>query len=436
MLSFAGVATWSGLAGAQYFHAEPAVRVLGGYTFSKIVFDTRGMAPTVTSEPILTLAPGLLLTYATPRVTNVLTIASTIGLPITKDISFENPATTFNLGLTYLGTIPLNERTQLTLTGASTATRLSGVSTPSDAASTVSLTDFSYNFAVTGGETILRQLAPDSTLTQTTGVLYNFPLSGADRPTTLTVTNSLALAHMWTRDTLALTGSTAVARFGEDTATAMAPRTEVLNNLSLRWGHPFTEALSSSLSVGVGQTISPGTAIGQVWQPTGGAQLTYSLTSAEIGFLYNYTAIVNVFTATTNLTNQIALRSLVRIADTGLSMTSSVGFLRAIPIGDVGVPLDTFTTDVVLVYSPIQLPWLLFNVRGFSARQIPIGPSTDPTIVASRRYGISLNAGFSYPPPGGAAVREHVMPDYTPAAILDGEGVGVDETPTAEGQSE
>lgn len=439
MLSFAGVASWSGLAGAQYFRADPSVRILGGYSLTKIVSDNPATEPVIYNGPMVTIAPALVLTYDTPRVTNLLTLGSTIGLPITSNFAFDDQPPTFNLRLNYLGDIPLNERTRLTLAGSSTASPLNSFSTLPDASLTPSdapPADFSYSVGLTGTETLLRELTPDANLTQTTSVLYNLPFNNDTfRPTTLTVTNSLAYGRTWTLDTVSLTGSVAVAHFGAGrpgtvTATQVVTgaRTEILNNLSILWARPFTESLAGSLNLGVGQTISPGSTTGQIWQPTGGAQLSYSLAPAAIGLTYSYTAVVNVYTATTNMTNQIALRLLVPLAGTGLSLVGSTGFVRATPIGDVGDKLDSFATDISLTYSPIPVPVLSFNLRGLYARQIP----TDTPLDASTRYGVALNVGFSYPSARAAEALERMSPIFVPAPNLDGEELVGQEVPALE----
>jgi hypothetical protein len=445
MLSFAGVASWSGLAGAQYFRADPTVRVLGGYSITKVVSDDPDVEPTLYKGPMVTIAPALALTYDTPRVTNLLTLGSTIGLPITESFSFDDQPPSFNLRVNYMGDIPLNERTRLTLTGASTASPLNSFSTLPDASLTPTdapPADFSYSLALTGTETLARELTPDSNLTQATTVLYNLPFNDglAYRPSTTTVTNSLSYGRRWTIDTVSLTGSVGVARFGagrpglgDGTQPLTGARTEILNNLSLLWARPITESLAGSLNVGVGQTISPGSTTGQVWQPTGGAQLTYSLAPAAIGLTYSYTAIVNVYTATTNLTNQISLRLLVPFASTGLSLVGSTGFVHAVPIGDVGVGLDSFATDISLTYSPIPVPVLSFNLRGLYARQIPLNTQSSTsldTLDANTRYGLALNVGFAYPSTRAVDAIDRASPSFMPAAVLEGEGVGQDEVPT------
>ena len=441
MLSFAGVASWSGLAEAQYFRADPTVRVLGGYAYTKVITDGSPLPPVVYNGPTVTIAPALALTYDTPRGTNLLTLASTVGLPITKDFGFDGQPPTINFRLNYAGSMPLTERTRLSLTGAATASPLNSFSTLPDASLTPSdapPADFSYSLALTGSETLAHELTPESNLTQGTTVLYNLPFNDdkAYRPTTLTVTNSLAYGRHWTLDTVTLTGSVAVARFGEGRpglgsgAQPLTPsRVEILNNLSLMWGRPITESLAGSLNVGIGQTISPGATDQQVWQPTGGAQLTYNLAPAAIGLNYSYTAIVNAYTATTNLTNQVALRVLLPLAGTGLSLVGSTGFVHAVPISGLGVGLDSFTTDLSITYSPIPVPMLSFNLRGLYSRQIPIKTELDMLLEASTRYGLAVNVGFAYPSTRAYEAMEHVSPTYMPAAVLDGEGVGVDDAP-------
>jgi hypothetical protein len=423
MLSFIGVASWSGLAGAQYFHADPTVRLTGGYIVNEVISDNPSTAPLIQNGPLVTVAPALALFYETPRVTQTLTLTSTLGLPFAKDFTFTGQPPTYNLRLHYAATIPLDPRTRLSLLAGATASPVNDFSTLQDASLTqldTRSTDTSYTFILTGTETLSRELTADTTLTQTANLLYNFPFNvDPIRATTLTVKNSLAVSRKWTLDTLTLTGSSAVTRFGpaETSQGVTDPRTQILNTLTLNWRRQITDSLSGSLHGGIGQTITPQSTAGQVWQPTGGAQLLYNLAPAAITLTYNYAAMVDVYTATTNLTNQVSLRVVLPIATTGLSVIGSTGYLHAVPIGDIGRGLDSFTSDVALTYAPISIPKLSFSLRGLYARQVPFENPLD----ATTRYGLISSIAFSYPNTNAVDVALRVTPAYIPSAGFAGE---------------
>ena len=429
VLSFAAVASWSGLAGAQYFRADPVVRVSGGYAITRIISDDPSVAAYTQSSPVVTISPSLVLTYDTPRVTQNLTLGSTVGLPLSSDFTFNGQPPSYDFRLRYAGNIPLDPRTTLTLAGIASAAPINGFSTQQDASLTpinAPPADFAYNFAINGTESILRELTEDTNLTQTTNVGYVVPFNVEPRrSSTLTVRNSLAGSVRWPRDTLTLTGVVAVERFGSaellapggTSATLTEPRIQILNDLSLGWQRPFTESLSGEIHAGVGLTISPGTSTPQVWQPTGGASLAYNFAPAMISLAYNYAAMVDIYKASTNLNNTATLRVVLPLSTIGLSMSGSGGYVHSVPIGDVGVMLDSATADVVLTYSPVPVPTLSFNLRGLFARQIPQEIPLDGVT----RYGLSFNVAFSYPSTQAADFSARQAPSFFPAPAIDGE---------------
>jgi hypothetical protein len=434
VLSFAGVASWSGLAGAQYFHADPTVKLTGGYLFNRVIPDNPALDPADQSGPQLTIAPSLAVTYDTPIVTQKLTLSSTIGLPIASNFTFKGQPPTYNLRLNYTGAVPLDALTKLTLTGSVAAAPVNGFSTQQDASLTpidAPPADFSYTFTINGMESIKRELSPDSSLTQSTNVIYAFPFNVQPiRASTLTVKNSLAATRKWTLDSLTLTGSVGVTRFGpaETNAGVTDPRVQIINDLTLMWKRPFTESLTGSVNAGVGQTISPSSVSLPVWAPTGGAQLAYNFVPATITLLYNYAAMVDVYTATTNLTNQVSLRLVLPLATTGLALTGSGGYVHTVPIGGVGVGLDSATADAGVTYSPVAVPKLSVSLRGNYARQVPY----DDPLAGITRYGLNLNVGFSLPTTTAVDVAARLAPAFIPAANLEGDVAVGQEIPALE----
>jgi hypothetical protein len=416
VLLFAEVALWSGLAEAQYFKADPTVRLSGGYTFNRFVSPT--LDPYSQSSPLVTIAPSLALTYDTPRVTQRLTISSTFGLPLASDFTFNGQPPSYNLKLNYNGTIPLDPLTKLTLTGTASAAPINGFTTQQDASLTpieAPPFDFTYNLSFSGSESLRRELTEASSLTQTTNLSYAYPFNVEPiRASTLTIKNSLAFTRKWTIDTLTLTGSVGVTRFGpaETNIGVTDVRVQILNDLSLTWRRPFTEDLTGSLNLGVGQTISPGTTVAPVWQPTGGAQLAYNFTPVTITLVYSYSAMVDVYTASTNLNNQVTLRATVPLSTTGLSISGSGGYAHLVPIAGVGASagFDSITSDVGLTYTPIAIPKLSVSLRGIYSRQVPI----DNPLGAATRYGTIFNVSFSYPNTKAVDFNAHLAPAFIP----------------------
>lgn len=421
VLSFAGVASWSGLAGAQYFHADPTVRFTGGYLFNRVIPDDPNLNPLDQSGPLVTLAPSLALTYDTPLVTQKLTLSSTIGLPLASNFTFKGQPPSYNLRLQYTGNVPLDARTKLTLTGTASAAPINGFSTQQDASLTpieVPPADFSYNFTLSGMDTIRRELTEEVSVTQTTNVLYAFPFNVEPiRASTLTVKNSLAATRKWMLDTLTLTGAVNVTRFGsaETNAGVTDPRVQIINDLTVLWKRPFTESLTGSVNIGVSQTISPQSVVLPVYAPTGGATLMYNFFPVTVTLLYSYAALVDVYTATTNLTNQVSLRAVVPLTTTGLSVTGSGGYVHTSPIGGVGVGFDSATGDVGVTYTPIAVPKLSLSLRANYARQVPI----DNPLGGVTRYGLSFNVGYSYPNVMAVDASARLAPTFAPGPSGD-----------------
>ena len=436
VLSFAGVASWSGLAGAQYFKADPTVRLSGGYTFNRFVSDDPALDPYSQSSPLVTIAPSLALTYDTPLVTQRLTVSATFGLPLASDFTFNGQPPSYSLRLHYTGNIPLDALTKLTLTGTASAAPINGFTTQQDASLTpieAPPLDFSYNITLSGIESVRRELTESQSLTQTTNLSYALPFNvDPIRASTLTIKNSLALTRKWTLDTLTLTGSVGVTRFGpaETNAGVTDTRVQILNDLMLTWRRLFTEDLTGSLNLGVGQTISPGTTVAPVWQPTGGAQLAYSLVPVIVTLVYSYSAVVDVYTASTNLNNQVTLRATVPLSTTGLSLSGSGGYAHLVPIAGVGATagFDSITSDVGLTYAPTAVPKLSLSLRGIYARQIPI----DNPLGAVTRYGTIFNVAFSYPNTQAVDFNARLAPAFIPSANFEGDVSLGAEVPAAE----
>lgn len=439
MLSFAGVASWSSLARAQYFDWAPTIRATGGYNYNAIISDIPGSKAVIQSGPLLTLAPSLALTYDTPRVTQSMTLTSTLGLPLTNegfDFSKQPPTASFKSN--YVSNIPLNELTQLNLTFGATASPINALSTQPDSSLTplnAPPGDLSYNLALTGSETLRRDLTEEASVTHNANVFYNAPLdTSSGRPSTLTVKNALSGTYKWTLDTLTLSASSGVTRFGrgESSAGVSEPRIQILNDFTLTWLRQITDDLSGSVNAGIGQTISPGSNLGEVWAPTGGATLSYHLVPVMITLTYGYSSQVDIYTASTRLTNQVSLRAVLPLWYTGLTLTGTGGFVHSVPVGVVGLSgLDSITSDLSLAYTPPAIPKLLASVRGIYARQLP----SNIPLNAVTRYGFIVNVGFAYPSAHSADVVARLAPAFIPSASPEGDTLFTQEGPAPELQA-
>lgn len=442
MLSFAGVASWSHLARAQYFDWAPTIRATGGYTYNAIISDLPGSVAFIQSGPLLTLAPSLALTYDTPRVTNSMTLTSTFGLPLTnKGFDFNRQPPTASFKSNYVGNIPLDELTQLNVTFGLSASPVNGLSAQPDSSLTPLTAppgDLSYNFALTGSETLRHDLTEEASVSHNANAFYNAPFDvTSGRPSTLTVKNTLSGSYKWTLDTLTLAAASGITRFGrgESSAGVSPPRVQILNDYTITWLRQITDDLSGSVNAGVGQTISPGSKLGQVWAPTGGATLTYHLSPVMITLTYGYSSQVDIYTATTRLTNQVSLRAVLPIWYTGLTLTGTGGFVHSEPVGAVGTAslsgLDSITSDLSLAYTPPAIPKLLVSVRGIYARQLP----SEFPLNAITRYGLIFNVGFAYPSAHAADVMAQRAPAFIPSGSPEGETLFSQEGPAPELQA-
>ena len=244
--------------------------------------------------------------------------------------------------------------------------------------------------------------------------------------------NGLSTSRKWPLDTLSLSVSSGVTRFGrgESSSGVSEPRVQILSDLAVTWQRPITDALTSSVHVGVSQTLNPGTPLGPAWSPTGGATLTYNLVPVMITLAYNYSSMVDIYTADTRVTNQISLRAVMPLWYTGITLTGTSGFVHSEPSGETGQGIETFTSDLSLAYSPPKIPKLSVSLRGIYARQVPL----EMPLNAASRYGLLFNVGFSYPSANAADVVSRLSPVFIPSPS-DGDTLFAQEGPAPELQA-
>lgn len=441
-VAFAGLFFSSTLASAQAFTANPSVTIAAGYSANEIIPHNPLADPGIRLGPFLSLAPSLGLTYETPRTiqtlqtTASLTLplrAATITVPEGSNAAFDDESFTYNVRLAYSNRIALSELTTLTLSLAGSAVPLNSAIGDVDAYNTsldATPNTFSYNLSLNAQESLARELAADSRLVQLTNVTYSYPFNvDPIRATTLNVRNSLAMTQEWTRDTGILTLTIGYTRFGigEGTnGTPIDPRDEFINSLVATWQRALTPSLTSSLDLGVLQAVSPQSTSGQLVQPTGGAGLGYDLGYAVASLSYTHTAAPNIFTATVNLNDQVALRAALPIGNTGFILSSSLGYTYTRPIGvDTAATgatgaIDILVADVDLLYAPPPIPMLSTSLRASYNRQTPV----DNPLLGFTRLALIANVAFSFPSAQVAAISRRVAPAYTPTPVL-----GSDSTP-------
>jgi hypothetical protein len=438
-VAFAGLLFSSTLARAQAFTANPSVTIAGGYSANEIIPHNPLENPAIRLGPFLSLAPSLALIYETPRTIQSLQSTATLTLPLRfatitvpegSNAAFDNQLLTYNVRLAYLNRITLTELTTLTLGLAGSAVPLNSGLGDVDAYNTsldATPNTFSYNLALNAQESLARELTPDSKLVQLTNVTYSYPFNvDPIRATTLNIRNSLAMTQEWARDTGILTLTIGYTHFGPGEATnrtVIDPRDQFINSLVATWQRPLTVSLTSSIDLGVLQAVSPQSTVGQIVQPTGGAALGYDLGFASASLSYTHTAAPNIFTATVNLNDQVALRTALPIANSGFFLSSSLGYTHSRPIGvdtTSSGALDIFVADVDLLYAPPPIPKLSTSLRASYNRQTPV----DNPLLGFTRLALIANVAFSFPNAQTAAISRRVAPAYTPTPVL-----GSDSTP-------
>jgi hypothetical protein len=439
-VAFAGLLSSPALARAQAFTVNPSVTIAGGYSANKIIPHNPLSNPSIRLGPFLSLAPSLALVYETPRTTQSLQATAGVTLPLNpatitvpegSEAAFSDESFTYNVRLAYSNRIQLSELTTLNLGLAGSAVPVNPTIGGLDAYSAPleeTLNIFAYNFSLNGQESLTRELSPESRVVQLTNVTYTYPFNvDPIRPTTLNVRNSLAVTQDWTRDTGTLTLTIGYTRFGigEGTTGAVTEATdEFTNSLVATWQRLLTPSLTSSVDFGVLQAVSPQSTVGQIYQPIGGASLAYELAFAAASLSYIHNAAPNIFTATINLNDQVALRAAVPVAATGFGIEGSVGFTHSRPIAlnsVAGGGTDSFLADVAVTYSPPPIPKLSASIRGTYDRQTPI----DDPLAGFTRLSLIANVAFSFPDAQAAAIQRRVAPAYTPTPVL-----GSDSTPS------
>lgn len=429
---FAGLLSAPAIASAQAFSVNPSATVAAGYAATESLPDDPNGYTRIVGAPFASLGPALALTYETPRVEQSLQLAATGTLPIAPNFTFHELPPSVTARANYTSHIALTELWNLTLGLAFSAIPMNPLVSAVDASDTpVESTpdSFSYNLGLTGNQSLTREISPTTRVTQSANVLYNFPLNtdpvAPIRATTLTVKGSIAVTHNFALDAISATVNIGYNHFGRAEGADSEPRDQFLNTLIGTWHRPLTASLTASVDLGVLQAASPDATQGQLWQPTGGARLTYTFDYATASLGYTHAALANVFTSTLNLSDQLVLRASIPLADIGLGLSTSAGYTHTTPIATDGTltlasASNIFLADVGLAYSPPPLPKLSVSVRGTYNRQLYV----DDPVKSLTRLALNVNVGFSFPDARTAAVQNRIAPAYVPTPSL-----GSDSTP-------
>jgi hypothetical protein len=429
-VAFAGLLSAPSIAAAQAFDVQPSGTISAGYAWSELIPINSTLNPTLPqSRPFLSLGPAIVMTYETPRTLQTFQTSIIFSLPFTTNFTFADVPPTYSGRAAYTNKIALSDLWALTSGLAFSVIPTNPLVAAVDAYDTVLDTtpvDLVYNFSVGANQTLTRELSPSMRLVQSASVTYNYPYNVAViRPSTLATKGSIALSNRWPIDALTLALNIGYNYFGVGESTTggvIDTSSQFLNTLIGTWVRSLTSSLTSSLDLGVLQAASPYATAGQLWQPTGGARLAYNFDYATASIGYTHTALVNVFTATVDLHDQVALRAAFPFGYTGFSLSGTLGFTNTAPIttnGTLATATKIYVADVGLSYTPARIPRLSTSLRGTYHRQIP---SYDP-LAGFTRLAVNVNIAFSFPDAWTAStVQRQLAPAYIPTPSLGSDG--------------
>lgn len=441
------------------FTATPSVTIAGGYAASALIPNNPNATPcllqsvnatpagtaaqpgcVVRAAPFGTIAGGLGLLYETPRSDYSLLSSATLTLPITSAATAAQLPPLFSARSTFLAHIDVNELTGMSLTGSFSALPnnplVNAVDPSSTAVDTSGLTD-GYNLSTNFLEVLTRELTERDRLIETANVTYNFPYnpdtSTGFRANTLNLRGSLAWAREWLNDTGNLALNIAYTYFGaSQSANALdtTPPNSVLNNsIVATWSRQLAPGLSSGIDFGILQSVAVDVGGISIYTPTGGARLSYAFEPATASLSYTHGAMVNIFTSSVNLNDQITLRGALPLAESGFAITGSAGYSRSTPLSSnlsFGVPMNIVLADLELAYIPPKYQRLIASLRGTFNRQIAEDTTTTDNSFAAgfTRFAVNANLAFTFPDARSAAISRRLAPAYMPTPVL-----GSDNTP-------
>jgi hypothetical protein len=428
---------------AQHVEYKAAITLTGSYTQS--VSDAPSSFPSTLNwaGPSIALSPSLVALVDTMRTDNTLTYALTLTVPFTRQGDVNQAALLYANHLTYAGHYALSELTTMNLGAGFTETPLNTFvpsQDPTQAPIQAAPAGAYYLITANANEGFARQISERTSFSQSGAFIYGYPIApGSIRARTFSGTNSFGMTRSFSKDTLGVTLTDQANYFTASRTTTDGPTTlpsqAYVNTLALTWTHAFTAGLTSTLTAGATQTLSPDQVTFMHVQPTGTVALNYIYNLATAALNYTHSVLPNVATGTVNFTDAVSARFSVPIGVTGFHTTGAAGYTHAVPIGTPQVvcpqnaancasslstsPSNVFVGDAALEYKPERVPTLAVALRGQVTRQV----LTEDTSLANSftRYTISLNLTYAYPNVNAAAVRPSLSPLFSaqPPAAAD-----------------
>jgi hypothetical protein len=412
---------------AQHVETRAAVTLTAAYTRSLGDAASIGVLDANTFSSVsLVLSPSLIALLDTPRTENTLTYAFSLTAPFYLQAPAtgpQNPIVPSNR-FSYAGHYELSEITSMTF-GVNFLESPINTLVPSQAATATPVQTEPAGVAqlitVSGNEGFSRQITERMAFTQAGAFSFGDPIDPlVTRARTYSAQNSFGIGRTFAYDLLGVTLTNQLNYFtaAENTAGGLVtPATSTyINTLALNWTRPFSDRLTSALTAGVTQTLSPDALQPMQVQPTGSVTLNYTFNYATAALAYAHAAMPNLATATVDFNDAASLRFSVPIGVTGLIATGTFGFTHSVPIatssipvaGIVNGPVNVYVGDATLDYHPERWPTLTVGLRGQLTRQAPLD---DPTLATTfTRYSLALNLTYSYPNANAAAVRPPLAP--------------------------
>lgn len=194
-----------------------------------------------------------------------------------------------------------------------------------------------------------------------------------------------------------------------------ATRVKVLmNSARASWNHDLDTRWNWQATAGI-EHLCRIPAAGTVRiHPTGSATVRFTQSSWSGQLSYLHGATVNIEEGTMSISDEVTLRGSLQIDPSRMRLlAASVGYLRARPLGEVGVASsqgDSVQADVGLTWGLTE--WLVGTARYSVARQFERGTAIAPTslvhygtIGLTARYG-NVPSMSPMPTPGGRVDRQ------------------------------
>ncbi|WP_437279912.1 hypothetical protein WME90_04970 [Sorangium sp. So ce375] len=324
-------------------------------------------APGPEADGFGTASPGLIFTYATPR------IAQTLSYTFSTSFFFRHfEASSYSNTAMWSGSFVTSPRTSLSLGVSGTQSQLNTFQ--------LEQTPGTTTLQGTGGGTTLFvqgsfnegfsfRASPVWSLGQSATFSVYSPLQ--DRPPrTYSAGNTLTAQRTFRHDTASLALSVGYTHFDNVRVTGTDPTTEtyttrdqLVSTLVASWQHDLGRRFSSQLDVGGTIATDLMGDAGSLARPAGLAALRYTHDRGEAELAYTYSASPNVFLQQIQLSHSLSLRAAAPVRPAWhLSVEGSAGAQLSQPLQpnaegelDTGPTTIGVLTDVALLWSPVTV---------------------------------------------------------------------------------